>query len=462
MSNPAPPATRVLAAALLGVSSAAQADFDAALKSYNAGHYEEARAQFLVLAELGDCPSQFNLGAMALKGQGAPQDRGSGVGWLQAALSNGCRQQVGDKVPQLLASLTPEQARAAADIMARYGHEALLAQGIASPGLDCHTQAPASVRDMTSAEYPPQLAGNPPEAMVITALTIGVDGLARDPEILLAVPHEGFPAAAVEAWLNSRFTPAMRGGVPVESRLQAKLRFLGVTGNLASAPAFKTALTGVAQGEPGAQYLIGLTATLDASLGVTLARAGQMLLDSARAGDADAQYWMATQVLATAACHPQARPEVWLEHAAAGGNPAAQALQATQLLRGSPTPAQVAQARTLLEQAVASDNYYARKHAVALLAASPLEAVRNPAAALAGAQKLLAGEIQSDPQMFEAVAAAYAVNHQYEKATSQQRVAVHKAQTLGWNTAAMEQRLTAYRADSPWLGDLYAATQGGK
>ena len=43
------------------------------MSEYNAGHYEVAHAQFLALAELGDCPSQFNLGAMALKGQGVPE-----------------------------------------------------------------------------------------------------------------------------------------------------------------------------------------------------------------------------------------------------------------------------------------------------------------------------------------------------------------------------------------------------
>ena len=66
------------------------ADFQAALREYNAGHYELAHAHFLALAELGDCSSQFNLAAMALKGQGGPKDAGSGVGWQQAAAGNGC------------------------------------------------------------------------------------------------------------------------------------------------------------------------------------------------------------------------------------------------------------------------------------------------------------------------------------------------------------------------------------
>src|SRR5205823_6337275 len=138
-------------AGALSIAVAAHADFRAALADYNAGRYLAAHEQFQRLAELGDCSSQFNLGAMALKGQGGPKDSGSRVGWLRPAL-------------------------------------------------------------------------------VITVLTIGADGLARDPEILLALPGEGFAASAVEAWLNSRFAPATRAGAPVESRLPAKLVF-GVEGS---------------------------------------------------------------------------------------------------------------------------------------------------------------------------------------------------------------------------------------
>ena len=361
----------VLATAAVAATVPAHADFATALKDYNEAHYDSARTQFLALAELGDCSSQFNLGAMALKGQGGAQDRGSGVGWLQAALSNGCRQQVGEKLPALSASLSPEQARAAAAILAQYGHDALQAQGAVNPSFECRGEVPATVQTTPAPEYPHLKAGESPEAIVITAFTIGVDGFARDPQVLLAVPESGFPAAAVEAWLNSRFTPATRGGVAVESRLEAKLRFVGASGSLASSPVYKAALPAASAGDPAAQYLVGLTANQDASLGIMLARSGQMLIDAARAGNADAQYWIATQARAASACHPQANGLVWLRHAAEGGNAAAQADYATELLRAAPTAAQIVQARTLLERAIASDNYYARKHAVALLASIP-------------------------------------------------------------------------------------------
>jgi len=105
---------------------------------------------------------------------------------------------------------------------------------------------------------------------VITELTIGVDGLARDPEILLAVPETGFPAAVIEAWLNSRFVPASRDGVPIESRLQAQsLLAVEGGGGLSGWDVYRSARQRADAGDPGAGYLVGLTATLDASLGIS-------------------------------------------------------------------------------------------------------------------------------------------------------------------------------------------------
>src|SRR6202140_830180 len=209
----------------LSSATPVHADFQTALGEYNAGHYEVAHAQFLALAELGDCSSKFNLGAMALKGQGGPKEAGGGGRWLQGAAGNGCERLVGNKVAVLTAKLSADESRAAAGIVARYGRDALHTQGIVGPDFSCREEAAASVLQAPAPEYP-RLAGDTRQgAIVITELTIGVDGLARDPEVLLAVPETGFPAAAIESWLNSRFVPASRGGAPIESRLQAKSLF---------------------------------------------------------------------------------------------------------------------------------------------------------------------------------------------------------------------------------------------
>jgi hypothetical protein len=448
-------------AGALSIAVAAHADFRAALADYNAGRYDAAHQQFLGLAELGDCSSQFNLGAMALKGQGGPKDSGSGVGWLRAAVANGCEKLIGDRLAALETRLDATERRAAEEIVARYGHEALRAQGIVEPDFSCRTDSPATLLNSPAPEYPPSAGARRP-ALVITALTIGVDGLARDPEILLALPGEGFAAAAVEAWLNSRFAPATRAGAPVESRLPAKLVF-GVEGSqgLAGIEALRGARERADAGDAHAAYTTGLAATLDASLGISSARAGQLLLSAARDGEAEAQYWVGRELRATAACHPRIDGAVWLRHAAEGGSAAAQLILAVDLLAGTPSAAQLASARSLLEQASGADSFYVRKHVAALLAASPLDAVRDPATALRVALKLAAGEIQTDPQMFETLAAAYAASGDFGSAVAQQRIAVRKAEALGWDTRLMKRRLGEYRAGRAWPGALLPLPPSG-
>lgn len=444
-----------LAVAALTLTFAARADFQAAMGEYNAGHYDVAHAQFLALAELGDCSSQFNLGAMALKGQGGPKDTGSGVGWLQAAAGNGCESLVGGKLPGLTARLSPDEVRAAAAIVARYGHAALQARGVVNPELSCSGMQPAQVLQAPGPDDPRPPGARGQSAIVITALTIGTDGRARDPEVLLAVPDGALAAAAVEAWLNSRFAPAQRDGHAVESRLQAKLLFTaGDSSALAGSDVFRRARPAADSGDPAAGYLVGLTATVDTSLGISSARAGQLLLASARDGYPQSQYWVGSQLHYATACEGRSDGVVWLRHAADGGSASAQVLRAEELLRSGAAGA--AEARSLLTAAAASDSFYVRKHVVALLAASPVEAVRDPATARQVAQRLVNDPIQSDPQMFEAVAAADAANADFEGARSQQRQAIHKAQLLSWSTERMTERLAAYRGGKPWFGDLFA------
>lgn len=445
-----------LATVALSLGAAAHADFQAALADYKAGHYEAAHRQFLALAELGDCASQFNLGAMALKGEGGAQDVGRGAGWLRAAAGNGCQQLVGNRLAGLDSRLDAEQSHLAAGIVARYGRDALREQGIVDPELICRAETPARVIDSPAPEVAPT-ADASHVAIVITELTIGVDGRARDPEILLAVPEKGFAAAAVESWLNSRFTPASRGGAPAESRLQAKLVF-GVQGGkgLAELDALRAARQRAEAGDPAAAYTTGLMATLDGSLGIPADRGLALLLSAARDGEPRAQYWVGTQLRAASACHARANGSVWLKHAADGGSAAARLMQAGDLLDGAPSAAEAGQARSLLEQASASDSFYVAKHVAALLAASPLEAVRDPETALKVALRLAAGEIQSDPQMFETLAAAYAATGDFRNAAANERIAIRKAEALSWNAGAMRERLAAYRAARPWRGDLLA------
>jgi hypothetical protein len=441
------------ALAAVALAAAAHADFNAALADYKAGHFDSARRQFSAMAELGDCSSQLNLGVMALHAQGAAKDVGTGVGWLEAAATNGCQEMVGGQVAALKGALSPQEEKTAADIAARYGHEALHAQGIVDPELDCRERAPARVLEGTAPEYPP--AGNHRNGLVIGALTIGVDGHPRDPEILLAAPDEAFAAAAVEAWLHSRFTPATRNGAPQESRLQVRMPFAAAGAEaLWSSANYKDARAAADAGDSAAEYLVGLAAPGEPALGIGPARGTQLVILAARDGNPRAQYWLGAQLRSVAACHPQTGGGAWLEHAAAGGDASAQLTLAADLVGTSPSAAQVGAARVLLERAASADSYYVRKHVVALLGASPIAALRDPVTAQQVASKLARGDIQSDPQMFEALASAAAAGGDFAGAVSRQQTAIRKARDLAWSTHSMEERLASYKSGKAWQGDL--------
>jgi TPR repeat protein len=431
-----------LAAVALLTGVTAEADFNSAVNDYRAGRYDSAHTQFLQMAALGDCSSQFNLGAMALHGQGGPQDTGAGAGWLEAAVDNGCAPLVGGRLAALKPRLSEAEQRSAADILARYGHAALEAQGVLNPQLQCRDETAASALEVPVADAS-ALQGA--DALVVAVLTIGTDGLARDPRILVAEPGGGAAAAAaVDAWLHGRFTPASRAGVPVVSRGQMRYHFMQKAG---TSPGSRAAEAGDAR----AEYRLALVSDEISSTGSS----GDLMLRAARDGDPRAQYWIGARLRATSACHPDIDGAVWLRYAAQGGDPAAQVAVARDLLSGAPGAPQLAEARTLLASAASSSDYYVMKHVAALLAASPQDAARDPATALAVARRLAAGEIQSDPQMFEAVAAADAASGDYTHATAEQQTAVEKAHALGWNTAAMEERLAAYRAGRAWHGELF-------
>ena len=444
----------ITAAAL--AAAVAEAGFNAALADYKAGRYDTARRQFTAMAELGDCSSQFNLGVMTLQGQGGAKDVGAGVGWLQAASANGCQELVGGRVAALKGALSAQEERTAADVVARYGREALRAQGISDPDLECREMSRAAVLQAPTPEYPQ--AGNRRNGLVIGELTIGVDGRARDPEILFAAPDEAFAAAAVEAWLHSSFAPASYHGTPVASRLQVRAPFTVAGGEVLwdSAP-YQGSRAAAEAGDPAAEYVVGLAGPGDAALGIGPARGTQLVILAARDGEPRAQYLLGERLRSVAACHPEQRGAAWLRHAAAGGDAAAQVMLAADLVSGSPTAAQLSEARALLERSAASaDGYYARKHLVALLAASPIADLRDPATAQQVALKLAAGAIQSDPQMFEALAAAAAAGGDFAGAVSKQETAIRKARDLAWSTRAMEQRLASYKGGKAWQGELFA------
>lgn len=455
----------VLLAALFGPS--VHADFPAAIRDYRDGHFEAAHAEFLRLATLGDNASQFNLGAMALQGQAGPKDLATAVGWLTAAAENGSRRFAPEKLADLRARLTDEQRSAADDIVARYGRDALQRTALPVPPqrARCRDLTPARIRKSVAPDsefYPRGGRFSNQNGFVILELTVGVDGVPRDPEIMMSVPTAEFSAAAIDYWLQVRYYPAVLAGVPVESRVQVKSEFkLTDGGSLWDIGDLKKIRETALTGDPAAQWQIGLAATLDPSLGIPPDQAQQLLVSAAQGGEPRAEYWAANRFMSLGSCDRQSKKMPWLRASAAAGEGAAQLALAVDLLNSQPSAAQMSDARALLEQATRSEDFYVRKHVAALLASSPIEAIRDPASALEVAKKLWSERIEADPQMFEAVAAAYAANHHTWDAVATQKAAIKRATVLGWNTRSMEERLGAYQQSRAWTGDLFVTPVEG-
>jgi hypothetical protein len=297
-----------------------------------------------------------------------------------------------------------------------------------------------------------------PPGIALVEFAVGVDGFIRDPRVRLAIssdPKLDLGAREIEGLFQWRWRPASLNGRPVEARITLKVLSGGIKAqgyspwHLEQVSKIRTAAE---QGDPDAEYLFGELVLVDPKLGHGV-EFRDFLVSAAQQGHAKAAYEVAQSFQWLGLCQKDDHRLPWLRYAANAGEPIAQLATAEEALRrpASADPQKVVQ---LLQHAVTSDDFYVKKHAVALLAASPLETIRKPDVALVGARALLDGPIQSDPQMFEAVAAAYAVTGDFADAQSQEAIALKKARKLGWHTDPMEERLAAYRSGKPWYGDL--------
>jgi TPR repeat protein len=440
------------AAAVLATlaAGAAHADFGGAVRQYVAGEYEAARTEFLSLATLGDAASQYNLGAMSLQGHGTPKDFGVAVGWLTAAVENGYRDLPSERLTRLQSKLTESQKDSAHRVVATYGREALLRSTLPPPGFTF------SCPGFSDVQVPPELdqVRSGREGIVLVEVTVGVDGRAEDPHMLSATPADIAPGA-VEDVLRAKFQPATRAGAPVESRTVVKVSFRPASASTVwDTRALKGLRAASDRGEPEAFYALAVAATVDPAAGMPVTKARERLFGVAQGGYAPAQFWVARRFESLAACDLADRGSPWLRQAAAQNDGPALVLTARNALRSTPSAQQVAEARGLLERALDSNDSYALKAAVAALATSPLEGLRNPTVTAGASRKLAKSALQADPQTIETVAAALAATGDFARATTEQQRAIDKARALAWNTRLMDERLAAYREGKPWRGDL--------
>ncbi len=430
---------------------------------YKDKNYAAARAAVAAPAELGEPRAQYLLGVMLLRGQGGEADAAGGLGWLRAAAENGDDDARGleDKVRTEVAGLPPAGRDRALDVLMRYGATGIAQRVVPQnaefrgcPGLHVVEQ-----RQQVSPEYPPMARRAQQDAAVSLRFTVGIDGIAREPEVLAAYPaDESFVADAIEALLLSRYYPAERGGLPVESTARSRVHFRMTSGGrLWDEAAIRRVKATLEAGNPYAEFEIASAAWADADeFKIPPQQSLELMLHAAQAGHPRAQYWLAQLLTTSPACGRSAKAALWLDAAARAGEPAAAVQRARQLLDGSPSDDDQGRARALLASAARSDSLFAARQAIALLAATPFDAVRDPALALATAKKLRTDAYDADPLTWEALAAARAANGDFKEAARLEARALKLAERYRWNTERLRERLDRYGAGAEWRGDPLA------
>lgn len=433
----------------------AYADYQRAYAAYQAGNFDAARREFLELAGLGDHASQMILSVMSRRGEAGPVDAGAAVGWASAAVENGSTIVGADAIARARAKLD-DAGRAAADaIIARYGRAAL-ERSVLPPddGGKCDAQL-AKTSYVAPAGFPTDAVDGYREGVVLLDLVVGIDGLPKDVRVVHAMPRT-FARNVVRAVYQSRFVPAVRDGEPAESRMRFKWIFTAVNGSaLWDAKLFADLRRASDQGVPVAQYFVGSVAFLDDRVGIDRKRARNLVMEAAKGGHAAAQTEIARWLLVGAGCSHTAKARIWLDAAARNGDPSAAAMLVDLAIEETPEALPVDSVRAWLRAAAESEDEYALKHAIPFLAGLGPTELADPPLALAAAERLDRHGLRLDPQALESRAAALAANGQFGPATKLQKSAVESARDLSWNTAAMEERLAAYRENRVWRGDLY-------
>lgn len=467
----------VLAAVLAAIPSrSAAAEFKEGVAAHSAGDFARARVVFMDLAALADGPSQYNLGAMALRGEGAPADRGAAAGWMISA-----RQNAHDPTPRavddLVAKLAPAEREATDRIVAQYGRAALEERVLprdafasARPPPSPSIVPPRLVSGPTP-QYPNNVLSEGKQAIVLVRSVLGEDGHPRDAQVVLSIPSvsEGgrpFVDSAFHALLARRYEPARLDGRPIAVSYNVRLAFqLRGSDGILKPDMILAARAAAADGDPRAQFLAGVvgiaTRPRPAAAGAPwLDRSAEerQILAAAQAGVAEAQLFVGRRALRSSPAAERAKALPWLERAFASGVAGARASYGLALLlSGEPD---LVRARPLLDHAAATDDVPNARRAVTLLACSEDAGLRAPDLALAIARRLSVDD--PDPLTAEAIAAARASSGDFRGAADAERDALKRAKKLGWNVTAMQARLDGYAAEKQCRGDFLPAAVEGR
>ena len=433
----------------------ARADLVTALLAYQKADYEQAFKDYRELAELGQPVAQYNLAILYAKGQGVRQSELNAYAWATLAAEGG---HAGGRnlAEELRPLLAPGSEKIAEDIRAPFSRAALDARLMPKVEEDADARASCRVLKVADLIYPPDAERNGVQGNVFVELVVVPDGSTRNPRILYAVPPGAFEPAVRTMVLHMRYKPREPGTRP--AHCQVMFRFVVRQRSAADYPDLqqfvRVTYKKAEAGDIDAELVYGMLLAGLPQLGHTRSDALPWFLKAAQGGSRSAQYVVGSSLLFGMGCHcEENKGQVWLRKAAVADQSNAQVALAAYALRGTPDAANTKLAAVWLERAAASGDHDGMYYLSALLAATPVEEMRDPKRALSLLEKVKA-DVSTDPTVFEIRAAAQAASEAFADAVGSERQAIAMATRLKWDLAPLNERLAHYESRQPWYGDL--------
>jgi uncharacterized protein len=456
-------AIRILTALAVLSAANARADLYGAQQAVDNNDLARAFELYREIAELGQLQAQKALAVMYVNGEGTKRDNVLGYAWAKIALEQGADDSMKNIVDQLEPHVTDAARKRIADLTAKFGHDAIRAGLIPEPGPEkpaepsCTFARPANPDDF----YPQDAIHEGISGEVLVQYDVQPDGRARTARVLEATPPYLFDEAARAVVMNSVFNVEVANGVAQSCTMNIKVKFaiLGKT-NVDDVSAIKEKLPATRakaeSGDPMAQFLYAIVLSKHSELNTDKNSVIPWLVGAAQSGLMDAQFFIGAHALYGVQMEKnEAIGVAWLRQAARSGQLQAQLMLAHHLVTTRSDVETVREAGSLLESAVKSGYIAARYPLAALLATAPDKSMRDPRRALQYLHDVMP-VVTYDPVPHEVFAAACAWLSDYDCAVESEKVAIRRANKLGWDTTPLAARLKRYQANKPWTGNLMA------
>jgi uncharacterized protein len=396
-----------ISALMVVACASAKADLASASAAYKAQDYPKALAEYRELAEIGNAQSQYILGIMYFNGQGTNRNQLVGYGWIRLA-ADADYAQAKEAEPKMRAEIADENVERAQGLLKRFAPDALNSRIYPKILENCEYEDMVPAKriqksvSFDEAVYPAEPRRKGIEGSVNLELLIGVDGTVRDVNAFGGVPPGVFEVAATQ-WAESwKYTPALQKGNPTASTLTTMTIFKidSSTADYSKANGYVKELRHKAeQGEAAYQYTYALILAGHPHYKKPWSESLPWFLKAAQAGMAPAQYRVGLSLLRGQGCEKDlVKAREWLLLAAQQAHPEAQVELARLSLKVGPQY-EPDKAVFWLDSAVKGGSINAKKYLASILAASPVEKLRDPTRA----QMLIEEVLQSKPKISSAL-----------------------------------------------------------